>query len=263
MSLFPITQAVNNKQLSDVCLLATDMDGTVTSQGKFTANFLRTLEALAKAQIDVMIVTGRSAGWVNGIANYLPIRGAIAENGGWFYDSCTHSSKLLIDLDNLVEHRQRLADIFQLLQNKFTGIEESEDNCFRLTDWTFDLKQLTLVQLKEMATICQAYGWSFTYSNVQCHIKPLLQDKALGLQQILRQYFPQLNARQIVTVGDSPNDESLFNSALFPLSVGVANILDYCDVLGHQPTYLTSQSEGEGFSELAELILREKAILKS
>ncbi|AFZ34774.1 HAD-superfamily hydrolase, subfamily IIB [Stanieria cyanosphaera PCC 7437] len=278
MSLFPINQAVQNNQLCDVRLVATDMDGTLTSQGKFTSNFLKAIEVLAQANIDVVIVTGRSAGWVNGIAHYLPIRGAIAENGGLFYDALTSHSELLINLHNLgadrqhgderwrgnftLSHRQKLAEIFQVLQNKFTSIQESADNCFRLTDWTFDLNQLTLVELKEMASICQANGWSFTYSNVQCHIKPLLQDKALGLQQILKQYFPQINHQQIITVGDSPNDESLFNQTLFPLSVGVANILDYCDVIQYQPTYITSKSEGEGFTELAELILKQKTKFK-
>lgn len=247
MFLLPITQAVQNNQLCDVRLLATDMDGTLTSQGKFTSNFLHALEALVEAQIDVVIVTGRSAGWVNGIAHYLPIRGAITENGGLFYDNQTLRSELLINLNNLAQHRQKLAEIFQVLQNKFNQIQESADNCFRLTDWTFDLNQLTLVELKEMATICQANGWSFTYSNVQCHIKPLLQDKSLGLQQILKQYFPEITNQQIITVGDSPNDESLFNRELFPLSVGVANILDYCEVLHYQPTYITSKPEGEGF----------------
>jgi hypothetical protein len=278
MSLSPISQAVHNNQLCDVRLLATDMDGTLTSQGKFTSNFLHTLEALAEAQIDIVIVTGRSAGWVNGIAHYLPIRGAISENGGLFYDNQTLRSELLINLNNLAQHRQhgderwrgnlalshrqKLAEIFQFLQNKFNHIQESADNCFRLTDWTFDLNQLTLVELKEMATICQANGWSFTYSNVQCHIKPLLQDKSLGLQQILKQYFPEITNQQVITVGDSPNDESLFNRELFPLSVGVANILDYCDVLQEQPTYITSKSEGEGFVELAELVLKQKKKFK-
>ncbi|GAB4236192.1 MAG: HAD family hydrolase [Stanieria sp.] len=262
MSLLPIAQTVQNNQLCDVRLLATDMDGTLTSQGKFTSNFLHALEALAEAQIDVVIVTGRSAGWVNGIAHYLPIRGAIAENGGLFYDNQTLRSELLISLNNLAQHRRKLAEVFQVLQNKFNQIQESADNCFRLTDWTFDLNQLTILELKEMATICQTNGWSFTYSNVQCHIKPLLQDKSLGLQQILKQYFPQITNQQILTVGDSPNDESLFNQKLFPLSVGVANILDYCDILQDRPTYITSKSEGEGFVELAELVLRQKTKCK-
>ena len=74
-------------------LIATDMDGTLAQQGKFTASLLHALEDLSAADIPVLIVTGRSAGWVSGLATYLPVAGAmapatgkqIAENGGLFY----------------------------------------------------------------------------------------------------------------------------------------------------------------------------------
>jgi hydroxymethylpyrimidine pyrophosphatase-like HAD family hydrolase len=65
-----------------VALVATDMDGTLTAHGRFTPQLLQALGSLAAANIPVLIVTGRSAGWVQAIAHYLPIAGAIAENGG-------------------------------------------------------------------------------------------------------------------------------------------------------------------------------------
>jgi hydroxymethylpyrimidine pyrophosphatase-like HAD family hydrolase len=208
------------------------------------------------------LLTGRSAGWVDGVANYLPIRGAVAENGGLFYDSYSSSSKLITEIDNINLHRQKLAQTFQLLQGKFPPIKESTDNRFRLTDWTFDVTGLTLQQLEEINNICRQEGWSFTYSTVQCHIKPLLQDKAIALQQIVKQDFPQLKPEQIITVGDSPNDESLFDASKFPLSVGVANLLHYRDRLQHQPTYITNQEEVAGFCELAELLINLSKVTK-
>nr|MBA2749430.1 HAD family hydrolase [Tatlockia sp.] len=51
--------------------------------------------------------------------------------------------------------------------------------------------------------------------------------------------------------GDSPNDESLFNPSYFKHSVGVANVRDYANQMQHQPTYITTAAEGEGFCELA------------
>jgi hypothetical protein len=80
MSLLPLSQAVQTNQLQNIDVLATDLDGTLTSGGKLTANLLQVLETLTIAQIDVLIVTGRSAGWVNAIATYLPIRGAISRS---------------------------------------------------------------------------------------------------------------------------------------------------------------------------------------
>jgi hydroxymethylpyrimidine pyrophosphatase-like HAD family hydrolase len=60
----------------------------------------------------------------------------------------------------------------------------------------------------------------------------------------------------VVTVGDSPNDESLFDGDRFPLSVGVANIQHYLQQLQHQPRYITQASEVEGFSEFAHGLIQ-------
>ena len=254
----PITVAQNNNLFKNIQLIATDMDGTLTKNGKFTSDLILALEALNNKNIDVLIVTGRSAGWVHSIANYFPIIGAIAENGGVFYNNQTNSCKFITQIQDLAAYRQKLLSVFQLLQKQFPQIKESEDNRFRITDWTFDIGDLTVSQLKEITAICQRVGWSFTYSTVQCHIKPIEQDKALGLQSVLNDYFPKLTSKEIVTVGDSPNDESLFNQDLFPVSVGVANLLDYCDRLEYQPTYITSEPEVAGFCELADIFQKRR-----
>ena len=248
----------------NVRLIATDMDGTLTRKGKFTVELLQSLEKIAQTEIEIIIVTGRSAGWVEAVANYLPIYGAItlcvpasliAENGGLLYENQSVTSGLISKIGNISLHRQKLAQTFQLLQAKFPNLQESTDNCFRLTDWTFDIAELTNTELAQIEHICQQEGWSFTYSTVQCHIKPLEQDKAIALETVLNQYFPELRSTEVVTVGDSPNDQSLFDASKFPLSVGVANVLHYREQLQHQPTYITSQEEVEGFKELVELIV--------
>jgi hypothetical protein len=62
----------------------------------------------------------------------------------------------------------------------------------------------------------------------------------------------------MLTVGDSPNDEAMFNPAKFPISVGVANIRHYQDKMMHLPKYVTQASEFAGFQELAQLLLAQK-----
>ena len=239
----------------NIRLIATDMDGTLTKEGKFTSELLQNLEKISQTEIDIIIVTGRSAGWVDAVANYLPIQGAIAENGGLFYDNQSLTSQYISRIGDINLHRQQLAQTFQLLQTKFPHLKESTDNRFRLTDWTFDIAELTSVELAQIDNICQQEGWSFTYSTVQCHIKPLGQDKAIALEHILSQYYSQLQSTQVVTVGDSPNDVSLFDASKFPLSVGVANVLHYREQLQHQPTYITSKAEVDGFRELVDLVV--------
>jgi hypothetical protein len=144
--------------------------------------------------------------------------------------------------------------MFDRLQAEFTQIRESADNQFRITDWTFDVHGLSLDTLQTMSDRCHEQGWGFTYSTVQCHIKPLEQEKAIGLKAVLSRYFSELTPEQIVTVGDSPNDQSLFERGQFPISVGVANIQHYVDQLAQLPTYITQATEVEGFCEIARSI---------
>lgn len=246
----------NSSDLQNIRLLATDMDGTLTQAGKFTSALLRALENLAAAGVQVLIVTGRSAGWVSGINSLMPVAGALAENGGLFYSSYCSESTALTAIPDVINHRQQLAATFAKLQHQFPHLQESADNPFRITDWTFDISSLTLEQVQYLNAFCQDEGWGFTYSNVQCHIKPQVQDKSVGLLKVLRQYFPHYSLDQIATVGDSPNDESLFDSRYFPISIGVANVQNYLSQLKYQPRYITTASEGEGFIELSKYILQ-------
>lgn len=250
--------------LKSVCLIATDMDGTLTQQEKFTPALLQILTDLDRAGVAVVIVTGRSAGWVSGLAHYLPVAGAIAENGGFYYPGSL-SGRLfdltplpLVEIADLPRHRQQLSQMFARLQADFPQIRESADNLFRLTDWTFDVHGLSLTDLQQMSDCCQAQGWGFTYSTVQCHIKLAQQEKAVGLKSVLDRYFPQLTPSQMVTVGDSPNDESLFDTAQFPLSVGVANLKHYASQMQHLPLYVTQAAEAAGFCELARGVMSSK-----
>ncbi len=251
-----LPQPSQSNCFSKIRLVATDMDGTLTTKGKFSNKLLQALQDLAFSNIKVIIVTGRSAGWVSGLAYYLPVVGAIAENGGLFYPSQSEQAVAITPIEDLRQHRRDLETVFQKLQLDFPQIKESSDNRFRVTDWTFDVAGLNSASLQTLSHQCQDNGWGFTYSNVQCHIKPLGQDKAVGLSQVLQEYFPEYARDEVVTVGDSPNDESLFDKNYFDVSVGVANVREYVDKLEHKPAYITENSEGEGFCELANYLLK-------
>ncbi len=256
MSCLSLPQPPYSNCFNKIRLVATDMDGTLTTKGKFTNRLLQALQNLTEANIKIIIVTGRSAGWVSGLAYYLPVVGAIAENGGLFYPSQSEQGITITSIQDLDKHRKDLAAVFGQIKLNFPQIQESSDNRFRITDWTFDVAGLSHESLKILSHQCQELGWGFTYSNVQCHIKLLGQDKAVGLSQVLQEYFPEYTPDEIVTVGDSPNDESLFDKNYFPNSVGVANVLEYVDKLEHKPVYVTQNREGEGFCEFSNYLLR-------
>jgi HAD superfamily hydrolase (TIGR01484 family) len=247
------------ERLTDIRLIATDIDGTLTSDGKFTAELLQSIDLLNTKGIKLLLVTGRSAGWVSAVNNYLPVAGAIAENGGLYFNG-DGGFDFLTRIDRIEAHREQLANRFWELQARYPQIEESNDNQFRITDWTFDVAGLTDLELGEIAAQCHQWGYSFTFSTVQCHLKPPHQDKGVAILQVLKAYFPEIKPTQIVTVGDSPNDASMFDRELFPHSVGVANIQHYTAQLAHHPQYLTKLPEVAGFCELVNLIGNIQAI---
>jgi HAD superfamily hydrolase (TIGR01484 family) len=242
-------------RLTDIQLIATDIDGTLTSGGKFTSELLRSIDLLNAKGIKLLLVTGRSAGWVSAVNNYLPVVGSIAENGGLYFSQDRGDFDFITRIDSIEEHRAELANRFWELQERYPQIEESSDNQFRITDWTFDVAGLTDLELAAIDRQCQEWGYSFTFSTVQCHIKPQQQDKGTAILHVLDRYFPTINPTQIITVGDSPNDASMFDRSLFSHSVGVANIQHYTTQLSHHPQYLTELPEVAGFCELVEHIL--------
>ena len=187
--------------------------------------------------------------------NYLPVSGAIAENGGVFLQA-DGKQDLLSSVPNLSRHRILLENTFHHIKQIFPNLHPSADNQFRITDWTFDVNDLSADDIHTISAQCDLMGWSFTYSNVQCHIKPVHQDKATGLETVLKSRFPEIDSRQGLTIGDSPNDEAMFNPAKFPISVGVANVRHYQDKMLHLPKYVTQSSEFLGFSELSKLLLQ-------
>ncbi|WP_009544867.1 HAD family hydrolase [Crocosphaera subtropica] len=255
MTLKRITQQLIIKHLKNIKIIATDIDGTLTKKGEFSSQLLSTLEQLQKHHIKVILITGRSAGWCQGIVNYLPVWGIISENGGVY---CLKDNQKIIPLtaiDDVVKHRQSLQHNFEYLKSQFPQLITSSDNQFRITDWTFDCHELTQEELLNIKDICDQNNWGFTYSHIQGHLKPLEQNKAKALMSLKEAYFKHLSCQEIMTVGDSPNDESLFNLDIFPISVGVNNILKYTEKLQYHPVYLTNLSEIDGFCELVKFLI--------
>lgn len=245
--------------LAGIRLVATDMDGTLTRGDRFGPELLQALQNLERAGVRVLIVTGRSAGWVSGLSAYLPVVGAIAENGGLFCPANpVDAPQLLANIPDLDAHRRALAATFARLKARFPTIQTAADNAFRMTDWTFENQAFSVAELEEMRATCAKESWGFTYSAVQCHIKPVEQDKARGVMRAIGDRVPGLSPGEILTVGDSPNDASLFDPQLFPHSAGVANVKRYQTVLKHLPARVTAAEEGAGFCELAGWLLRSR-----
>ena len=72
------------------CVL-TDIDDTLSSDGKLTAEAYSALQRLHAAGRIVVPVTGRPAGWCDHIARMWPVNAVVGENGAFYmrYDAAT------------------------------------------------------------------------------------------------------------------------------------------------------------------------------
>lgn len=241
--------SLTSAPLASVRLVAADIDDTLTQAGKFTGELLAALSQLAQAGLHTLLVTGRSAGWGQALAAYLPgISGVIAENGlVWLAPGAEPLPLGVFDSAPLADNTARLAACY--------GWQPAEDNAFRLYDRTFlrppDFDQRQLARCRQQVDA----GFEVLASSVHIHVKPAGYSKSTALLQVANTVCAVHDpAQEVLVIGDSPNDAPLFR--VFPLAVGVANVLDYRDELGADlPRFVTRYREGAGFLELTERLL--------
>ena len=90
--------------------LLVDIDDTITSAGKLTARAYAALERLHRANVRVIPVTGRPAGWCDHIARMWPVDAVIGENGAFyfFYDGTRLHKRFQDALEIRRQKRARL-----------------------------------------------------------------------------------------------------------------------------------------------------------
>ncbi len=230
------------RHLKDVEVIATDVDDTITIKGLLTSGVIRSIEYINSIGKKVVLVTGRSGGACTTLSQYLPVEMVIAENGGVIIKD--HDIKT-IDLPR--DHKTKLHKCFKDIKRLFPGIREAQDNPFRLTDLSMDNLSVPTEALHDIRSVAESYGLTITVSSVQTHILSQGCNKAFTLKSFIKD-------KKIVTIGDSINDESMFNPELFPLSIGVANIRHYIDRLKYKPRWIMSKEQGEGFIEFVDVL---------
>ncbi|MEY3902568.1 MAG: hypothetical protein RL189_1874 [Pseudomonadota bacterium] len=247
-------------------VVAVDIDGTLTTRGRFPAEVIASLSLLQSRGIKVCLVTGRPSGWVQGLATYLPVDAAIAENGGVIFLG-PETQPLVRDAQtgNYVatgdEHsRGTLQKMFLQLNSAHPHLRVTEDNHYRLSDFTFHVSGLATDVLSALKVKVENSGLAFTWSTIHAHIMPRGQEKGAALEWLLGRWgIDSRPATTTLTIGDSPNDASLFCADKFPLSAGVANIVKYRDLMEHYPRIISTLPEADGFIEIVNTLLKIKS----
>lgn len=251
-------------RLADLRGVFTDIDDTITLEGRLPARAYVALERLKDAGLAVVPITGRPAGWCDMIARFLPVDGVVGENGA-FYFAYDHALKRMtrrfaLDPAQRAAGRRRLEAVQARILTEVPGAAVAADQAYREADLAIDFCEdvpaLSRQSVEQIAAIFSAAGANAKVSSI--HVNGWFgdYDKLSMASQFAKDRLgwsqDALRANALYA-GDSPNDEPMF--AFFPLSVGVANVRDFADRMTDPPAFVTPSRGADGFVELAEVIL--------
>jgi len=245
-------------------VLMTDIDDTLTTEGRLEAAAYAALEQLNTAGIAVVPVTGRPAGWCDMIARFWPVAAVVGENGAfWFaYDHAARrmARHHVLSAADRAAGRAKLDALAQRILAEVPGARIAADQPFREVDLAIDFAEdagpLPRADIDRIVALFRAAGAEAKVSSIHVNGWFGRFDKrttALGLLAQAFGFAGEAALHRCAFIGDSPNDAPMF--AHFPLSVGVANVRDALDRMPALPAFVTASRGGAGFVELAERLL--------
>ena len=256
---------MSKQQLNEVKIILTDIDDTLTTEGRLKSNAYTALENLSNSGFIVIPVTGRCAGWCDHIARMWPVNGVVGENGAFFF-SYDHQSKKMQQTycqtpKERKENHLALHEIKKTILKNVSGSALASDQDYRHTDLAIDFAEdvatLSSNKIKEIVTIAENAGAIAKVSSIHVNCWIGSHNKLSTSLSTLEQVFGVSNSNiqnEVLFIGDSPNDSMMFD--YFNKSVGVANVMDFIKELDKPPKYITLNHSGEGFVELADSLLR-------
>ena len=241
-----------------------DIDDTLTTGGRLTADSYAALEQLQRVGMLVVPITGRPAGWCDHIARMWPVDAVVGENGAFYfrYDHTAHAMRRRFVDDDVARaaKRLRLVAIRDRILAAVPGCAVASDQHYRETDLAIDycedVQRLPADAVDRIVTLMREAGLTAKVSSI--HVNGWFgdYDKLSMTRTLVRECLAiDLDSCQdeFVFAGDSPNDAPMF--AYFPHAVGVANITAFADRLTAKPAYVTQAASGAGFCELADRLL--------
>jgi HAD superfamily hydrolase (TIGR01484 family) len=257
----PLDQLPDARRLRGVLF---DIDETLSTEGKLTAEAYAALERLKRGGRLVVPVTGRPAGWCDHIARMWPVDAVVGENGAFYF--CFSEGRLIRRFRESeairAANRARLAELGKRILEEVPGCALASDQPYReadlAIDYCEDVPPLPLAAAERIAALMRAAGLNAKVSSI--HVNGWFgdYDKLAMTKLLFKELFGiELAAREreFVFAGDSPNDAPMF--AFFSNAVGVANIRRFESVLAEKPKYVTRASSGAGFAEIAARLLGE------
>ena len=241
-----------------------DIDDTLTTEGKLTAQAYAAMERLKRAGRLVVPITGRPAGWCDHIARMWPVDAVVGENGAFYFWHDASAARLRRQFHDdepvRADKRARLEAIARRILAEVPGCALASDQPYRETDLAIDFCEdvppLPLAQAERIAALMREAGLTAKISSI--HVNGWFggYDKLAMTRRLFAERFGiDLDAANgdYVFLGDSPNDAPMFG--FFARSVAVANVARFAGRLAAEPKFVTRQASGAGFAELVDHLL--------
>lgn len=241
-----------------------DIDDTVTTEGRLTARAYEAMERLECGGFLVIPITGRPAGWCDHIARMWPVAAVVGENGALYfrYDRARRIMKRRFWLSEAerTTSRRRLDALRTRILEAVPQAGIASDQPYREADLAIDFAEdvgpLPAADIDRIVRLFEQAGAHAKVSSI--HVNGWFGDfdKLAMTRVMMRELFAQDiddEKTSCLFIGDSPNDAPMFG--FFPISVGVANVIDFSDRLAAAPAYVTRGRAGEGFAEIADFVL--------
>jgi HAD superfamily hydrolase (TIGR01484 family) len=243
----------------------TDIDDTLTVDGRLPAAALNAMERLQAAAIRVVPITGRPAGWCDHIARMWPVDGLVGENGAFYFFYDRNQRKMLRGWwkpeSERLSDRQVLEALGERILKSVPGCRVSADQRYREADLAIDYREdvspLAPEAIRRIVEIFEEAGARAKISSI--HVNGWFgdYDKLAMTRRLFDEVFsePLEEARErVIFIGDSPNDAPMFT--FFPNSVGVAGVRKFLPEMKAAPRWITEKDGGFGFAEMVDILLQ-------
>ncbi|NYH99781.1 HAD-IIB family hydrolase [Cupriavidus plantarum] len=240
----------------------TDIDGTLTTDGALPAATYAALDRLKRAGLHVIPVTGRCIAWAEILTRLWPVDAIIGENGA-FYCHLREGKLVTRYLDDAETRARNLARIRTLgdeIVRAVPGCALASDQAWHAADLAVDhaedVPKLPADAVARIVAMMTEAGMTATVSSIHVNGWFGAHDKLSMSRLCVRELLGgdiDADRGEWLFIGDSANDAAMFGH--FPLSVGVANVREILPLLPAAPAYVTEAACGEGFAEMAALLL--------
>jgi HAD superfamily hydrolase (TIGR01484 family) len=252
---FPISKILS------IRYVLTDIDDTLTLGGRLPSVVFVAMEKLQAADIAVVPITGRPAGWCDHIARMWPVDGVVGENGAFYFRYDSRSRKMIRRYWKPEKERRADRKSLDLIEKQIRkwvpASRVSSDQAYREADLAIDFCEdvlpLSSTDIDRIVACFTVAGAQAKVSSIHVNGWFGNYDKLTMTRLLFEEMFTEnLDAvkNHVIFIGDSPNDAPMFG--FFPNSVGVANVNNFRGKMIHDPAWVTEREGGMGFAEMVD-----------